>query len=352
VLETSPSVARQRGAALFFLLLALVLLYVVKWDPYVHKAIKAATDHTLGPSILTGTAAAPPPVSVGAAFAYAVKYFLAIWQALVAGLLLGAGVEVLVPRDLLLRLLGRPGAKSALVGGLAAVPSMMCTCCSAPLAVGLRRAGASPGAVLAYWVGNPVLNPATVVFLGYVLGWRWAALRVVVGCALVAAAAWLGDRYGEGALPTQARAAYEAAAAPSPPQNLFVAWLARAGRLALGLIPEYIVIVLLLGALRHVLFPAMTPAIGASPLLVLGLAIAGTLFVIPTAGEVPILQTLLPYGLGAAGAGALLLTLPAVSLPSLYMVQKALPRRLVLGLGALVAVFGLVAAALAALLHL
>jgi hypothetical protein len=45
-------------------------------------------------------------------------------------------------------------------GGLLSVPCMMCTCCTAPLARTLRRNGAPTSSVLAYWLGNPTLNPA------------------------------------------------------------------------------------------------------------------------------------------------------------------------------------------------
>ena len=49
----------------------------------------------------------------------------------------------------------------------------------------------------------------------------------------------------------------------------------------------------------------MTPAIGHAAWLPPLLAAAGTVFVIPTAGEVPIVQTLQHAGLGGAGAAAL-----------------------------------------------
>ena len=68
---------------------------------------------------------------------------------------------------------------------------------------------------------------------------------------------------------------------------------------------------------------------------------------IPTAGEVPIIQLLQQFGLGGAGAAALLITLPAVSLPSLAMLGRALPLRAIAVLGLGTFVFGLVAAAAA-----
>ncbi|VEC02904.1 FIG006303: protein yraQ [Klebsiella pneumoniae] len=46
------------------------------------------------------------------------------------------------------------------------------------------------------------------------------------------------------------------------------------------------------------------------------MAIAGCLFVIPTAAEIPIVQTMMLAGMGTAPALALLITLPAVSVPS------------------------------------
>ena len=104
--------------------------------------------------------------------------------------------------------------------------------------------------------------------------------------------------------------------------------------------------------IRAWFFPEMTPAIGHSFGLVTLLAAAGTLFVIPTAGEVPIIQVLQQFGLGGAGAAALLITLPAVSLPSLAMLGRALPMRALIVLGSGTFVFGLFAAVVAAALQL
>jgi hypothetical protein len=236
------------------------------------------------------------------------------------------------------------GARSALLAGVLALPSMMCTCCSAPMVVGMRRANVSNGAALAYWLGNPVLNPATIIFIGFVLGWNWALLRSIMGILLVVGAAWLGRRED-----MRDGVSAEALLDKLPPEekeppNRFIAWLRALWRLCIGLIPEYVVVVALLGLARAWLFPAMSPAIGGSILLLIGLAIAGTIFVIPTAGEVPIIQTLMGYGLGAGPAGALLMTLPAVSLPSIAMLGggRAVSWKLLLNVSILVAIAGIV----------
>ena len=71
---------------------------------------------------------------------------------------------------------------------------MMCTCCAAPVVVGLRKANASSGAAISFWLGNSVLNPATLVFIGFVLGWRWSALRLLLGTAAVLGLGLMANR--------------------------------------------------------------------------------------------------------------------------------------------------------------
>ena len=187
---TTPTAARGPASgfsawiamALFFAV-AIGGLFYVKWSPYYAKAFIAAQDHTLGASILSGNAAAPPGVSWQAGLAYSFAYLKSIWQALLLGLVVAAGIKAWLPRATFGRLFA--GSKGSLRATAFAIPSMMCTCCCAPIAVGMIESGAGAGSAIVYWLGNPVLNPAALVFIGFVLGWQWAALRLVLGVALV-----------------------------------------------------------------------------------------------------------------------------------------------------------------------
>jgi uncharacterized protein len=76
------------------------------------------------------------------------------------------------------------------------------------------------------------------------------------------------------------------------------------------------------------------------------------LFAIPTAGEIPIIQTMRGFGMGAGPAGALLLTLAPVSLPSLIMVGRVFPKRVLAVIGASVLVAGIAAGFIAVALGL
>jgi uncharacterized membrane protein YraQ (UPF0718 family) len=329
-----------------FVLIAVLGVFYAKWYPYYFKALSAASSHTLGTSFIVGANGHPPAVGFSAAVSFFVDYFKDIWIALVVGILVGAGVQTLLPASWLYRTLGRVSSKSRMLAIAAAVPSMMCTCCSSPIVVSMKKSKLSNGAALGYWLGNPVLNPATIIFMGFVLGWDWALLRIVMGLILVVGVSWLGDRWaaksgGDASEP-------EIAIQPPEDEPATLGRYARAvGRLVLFLIPEYIVIVAILGAVRAWFFPVVGAGVGHSLWLMVLLAIAGTLFVIPTAGEIPIVQTLLSAGLGLGAGGALMMTLPAISLPSMAMVSTQLGRRAVLQVAGLVAVAGIITGLLA-----
>src|SRR4029453_4380932 len=102
------------AAAATFVVIAVAGLLYVKWLPYYDKAFVAAAQHSIGHFILMGDAAHPPTPSLDAALGYAIAYSKAIWKAMVLGLLLGAGVQALLPSGLVARLLGKSQFGSAL----------------------------------------------------------------------------------------------------------------------------------------------------------------------------------------------------------------------------------------------
>ena len=101
------------------------------------------------------------------------------------------------------------------------------------------------------------------------------------------------------------------------------------------------------GAARVWLFPHADGAIDNTLMWVIAMAVAGCLFVIPTAAEIPIIQTMMMAGMGTAPALALLITLPAVSLPSLIMLRKSFPAKALWLTAGLVALSGVIVGSMA-----
>lgn len=344
-MSVAMPVARHARLSVF-VLLAVAGLFYVKWHPYYDRAFVAAAQHAIGHSILMGDAASAPAPSWSAALGYALAYGKAIWQAMLLGLLLGSGIQALLPVDWVRGALGGRGFRSVLAGGLLAMPGMMCTCCAAPVVAGLRRHQAAPGAAVAFWLGNTVLNPATLVFTGFVLGWHWTLLRVALGVPMVFGLGWLANRMTR-AETVSAQAWPPVEDEPRSPAEVARRWLRIFARMTLRLIPEYVVIVLLLGAVRAWMFPTIGPAIGDQWFWIVAFAFAGMLFVIPTAGEVPIVQAMLALGMAGGPAAALLMTLPPVSLPSLVMLGRSFPLCVLVAIAMAVVGFGVVAGVLA-----
>lgn len=338
---TSTRRATVIGSAIT-VLVAIAGLTWAKWVPYVGKALHAArTGQWSGTDILhAGGVTAGDGPSWHAATTFFTAYVGAIWPALVVALVLSACVQAFLPRSWLPALLNRRRpVSSAAAGAAAGMPSMMCACCSAPVAVTLRRNGVDQAAAVAYWLGNPLLNPAVLVFLALVAPWQWTVTRLVIGVVAVIGAAVLVARFTRGV------AQPDLAVSQQFPESRPAAarFLTALVRLCVVLVPEYLVMVLVLGAFRGWLLTIVDPE-HRSLLIVVVVALIGTLMVIPTAGEIPILQGLALLGVSSGVLGALLITLPAVSLPGIAMVVQTFGRRATTVISAVVVGAGLLAA--------
>ena len=310
LVQRGPSRRALGTAAVVFGLIAVAGVTWAKWYPYAGKFGTLWDSHAWGGSSIIGTGdvAAKSAPSWHAAWSFAVAYGEDIWVALVAAIVIAAAMEALVPRQRVSSLLTRRSTLGGtLVAGLVAVPAMMCTCCSAPLTVTLRRNGVPTASALGFWLGNPVLNPAVLAFLALVAPWQWVATRAAVGAVLVLAVPYV--------LPRLLRSSPAAGtSSATPPQDAVPFDLHHAprrfvtavGRLGITLVPEYVVVVLLIGSFRGWLLPLGADTVHWGVLAVLIAAVAGVLVVIPTAGEIPVLLGLAAVGTSPAVLGALL----------------------------------------------
>lgn len=335
------------GAAAVVLVAAGALLWS-KWAPYTAKVFDLSGNRawTGGEVLRSGGVAAGDPPSLAAAVSFATDYAQAVWKALLAALVISAALHAWLPERWAARVLNRRRpVPEAIAGGLLSTPSMMCTCCSAPVAVTLRRSGASLAAAGAYWLGNPLLNPAVLIFLHLVAPWQWTLTRLLVGAALVVSGGVLAHRLGGNDRPR-----------PRPVERRgggFGAAVRRFGRqllrLVLTLVPEYLLVVMLLGAFRGWLL-AGVEALPQGALAVGVAAVIGTALVLPTAAEIPVLQALALAGASPALIGALLVTLPAVSLPGMVVVARSFGPRATAVLALTTVVGGVVAGGVLAVL--
>lgn len=320
------------GVAVLLTVVVLGLSWA-KWVPYAQKAVSLGHTRTWAGTSLLGSAGEQggPPTLAGA-WQFTLDYFALVWKAAVVALVVAALLDSVVPRRWLIGVMARrTRVGQSAAAGVLALPGMMCTCCAAPVAVGLRRRGAPTAASVAYWMANPLLNPAVLVFLFLVLPWQYAVVRVVLGGVLVLGVSALvarlaEDRPGNSGDPT-CDPTSDRTREPEHWQELPARFARSLLRFGLVLVPEYAIAVFLTGAVSGWLsdFPGVAARLGT--LAVLGVALVGAVLVIPTGGEIPVVAAVAASGAGLGVTGALLIALPALSLPSVVMVARALSWR-------------------------
>lgn len=311
-----PDAAGLGGLAVLISVLLVGLLWS-KWVPYWGYMGQAGDDAQWpGTDVFEAVGGT---VTLEGAWAFTLAYFSAVWKALLVAVLVAAVIDSMVPRDWMMRLMNRASSlRQSSMGALLSLPTMMCSCCAAPVASGLRRRGVSAQAALAYWVGNPLLNPVVLVFVLLLLPWEWGAVRILAGAALAVGASaligrWVSGR-GEGVPPP--------AAEEENLRRLPRGFLRSLVRFIAILIPGHVMLVFLIGLLSPYFsgLYGLEAQFGAAAVVLA--AAVGTLLVIPTGGEIPIVLALIAAGAGTGMAGALLITLPALSAPSMALVIR------------------------------
>lgn len=174
----------------------------------------------------------------------------------------------------------------------------------------------------------------------FVLSWKFTVLRLIVGLVLTFGISYFANRFVKNPTPVSMDKLIEDAEVDK--RSFLNRWLTSLGSMVLYVVPAYVLSVLILGAARFWLFPQLSDSMSNSLIAILIFAVAGMLFVIPTAAEIPIIQTLMAMGLGAGPAAALLITLPSISLPSLLMVAKSFPRKVLVFVSISVVVLGII----------
>ena len=305
-----------------------------------------------------------------------VAYGVNLWDANAVGMffaiLLGAAaVTALSPGVRLKALVGRRGALGAGVGGGMGVPLFMCSACSAPVSLGLYRAGARLEATLGMILGSALFNPVGLLAIFLLMPLDMGVARVGFGLlmifALVPVIARVQERRGatcsleapgaeaplapvarsiEHSLETPARDSWGAAV-----KDGIVEWWRATLDHMVRLVPVMVVATFAVGAV-FVLAPPqeLSDAVGSGLVATVVAAALGSLIQLPTLFEIPLVLGVLALGIGVGPATALLLTAPSAGVVTLAVTRKELgwrpPGLLMMGTFAGGAVGGLLAGAL------
>lgn|GEM_PF-3291736 len=255
-------------------------------------------------------------------FYHTLDYLNAVWFTTLLGLFIAGAVVAFLPKLLRDRLKG-DGVVPQLTGVMLGLPNMLCSCCATSTFVGLRKTGTGLGPALACFVAAPALNLVVIILAFELLPSSLAVARLALGLVASFGAAYIVTKL----VPIKE----EPATHPSGVQDgepigeMFKRWLDDTWDIAKAVIPLLLFGLFLIGAFKTV-FPFETIArhLGNGLLPIALASVVGTVLMVPTFTEVLWVGEFMRQGMGMGPAAALLITLPAVSLPSLWVVGKVL----------------------------
>ncbi len=246
---------------------------------------------------------------------------LAPW--LLLGTAIAAVLHVVLPRDLVSRQFRGYGgvAKAVLLG----VPMPLCSCGVIPAGLGLKKDGASDGAVVGFLISTPQTGVDSILVSASFLGWPFAFFKLASAAVTGLVGGWWAEATTGGDS--------SPALLPRPPATSKRAALAEMrdhGLDILRSIWRWLVVGVLVSAAIEVFVPDRALAsLGEFGILGAGiaaLAVSLPLYVCATA-SVPIAAALVGAGMPAGAALVFLMAGPASNVATIGAIYKALGRK-------------------------
>ena len=249
-------------------------------------------------------------------------------------------------------LTGRGLVTGLVLAALLGAVTPFCSCSSIPLFIGFVAAGIPLSITLTFLIASPLINEVAVVMLGGTFGWGITAVYVIAGLALaIAAGAALSrvnlDRWVEPFVFSTPVAALTAEGGSPTLAARVTAARTETGDIVRKVWP-YVLVGVGLGAAVHGWVPAdfFARYAGASNPLAVPLAtVAGIPLYANAAGVIPLAEALWAKGVALGTVMAFMMSVVALSVPSLVMLRRVLRMPLLALFTAIIAV-GIIAVGL------
>lgn len=237
-------------------------------------------------------------------------------------------VQSYFPPERTKRILGNmSGVKAKIMAALLGTLTPFCSCSSIPLFIGFTNAGLPVGVTFSFLISSPLVDLASVILLASIFNWSIALVYVVAGLVLavlggVVISKMKMDKYVEGFVTA------------NKIQDIEQAALTKRERIDYTLeqvvdvfkrVWIYVLIGVGIGALIHNWIPEslITTLIGKNNWWsVLVATLMGIPMYADIFGTLPIAEALVNKGVGLGTALAFMMSVTALSLPSLIMLKK------------------------------
>lgn len=252
---------------------------------------------------------------------------------LLVGLLFAVGLvnTAISPERIRTFLVGRRLATGLVLAVVLGTITPFCSCSSVPLFIGLVAAGVPLSITLTFLISSPLISETGIILMGGTFGWHIAALWIAAGAALSLAAGVVlsrfdFDRWIEPFVFNTRTV--QLAQSPTRPTLRQRVEASRAETIdVLRGIWLYVVVAIAIGAAIHGWVPDgffADYAGGDNPLSVLAATALGVPLYANPAGVVPLAEALHAKGASLGTVMAFMMSVVALSFPSLVMLRRVL----------------------------
>lgn len=252
---------------------------------------------------------------------------------LLVGLLFAVGVlnTAISPERVREFLTGRRAATGLVLAVVLGAVTPFCSCSSVPLFIGLVAAGIPLSITLTFLISSPLISETAIVLMGGTFGWHVVALWIVSGSVLALVAGWVLsrfdlDRWVEPFVFTT-RTVRLARSPTRPTLRERVDASRSETHDVIARIWPYVVVGIALGAAIHGWIPDgffERYAGGDSPMSVVVATLIGLPLYANPAGIVPLAEALHAKGVALGTLMAFMMSVVALSPPSLVMLRRVL----------------------------
>jgi len=251
-------------------------------------------------------------------------------------------IQSFFPPERTKKILGKfKGVKANIMGALLGTITPFCSCSSIPLFIGFTRAGLSSGITFSFLISSPLVDLGAFIILASTFGFPIAIAFVVVGIVLAVIGGTIIDKTGVGKHVQEFITAGSSVDLESP-ELTKKDRLIYAKEQMLGTLKKvwiYILIGVGIGATIHNFIPVewIQSVLGVDKWYsVLVATLVGVPMYADIFGTIPVAEALFAKGVGVGTILSFMMSVTALSLPSLIMLAKAVKPKL------LFAFFGIV----------
>ncbi len=256
-------------------------------------------------------------------------------------------IQSYFPPEKTKKIIGRfKGIKANIVGALLGTLTPFCSCSSIPLFIGFTNAGLPVGVTFSFLISSPLVDLAAFLLLISIFGLKIAVAYVVVGIILAVLGGTLIDKLGmekyvEQYIKTGTSVDIDA---PDLTKKERVVFARDQMLFTVKKVWMYVLIGVGIGALIHNVVPQnlIEFILGENnPFSVLIATAVGIPMYADIFGTIPVAEALFYKGVGVGTILALMMSVTALSLPSVIMLRKAVKPKLLVAFVGIVS-FGII----------